>query len=192
MLKGVLLDLDGTLTEPNLDFAEIREAIGLGEGPVLESLEAQTPPLRKRGFRILERYEKRAAEEALLREGCRELLAFLQERSLKRGIITRNSRSSAEIVMRKYRLSFDCIVTREDAPPKPSREPVLLAGRLLGVEPQELLVVGDYKFDIISGKRAGAGTVLLLGEKPAAYAELSDHCICSLVELIPLLQSMLD
>lgn len=192
MLKGVLFDLDGTLTEPNLDFAEIRRAIGLGEGPILESLEAQAGPDRRRGFQILEQYEKRAAQEAVLREGCRELFWFLQKHCLKRGLITRNSKSSVEIVTGKYGLSFDCIVSREDATPKPSAEPVLLASRLLGVAPQDLLVMGDYKFDIISGKTAGATTVLLLEERSAAYAQLSDHCVRSLPELIPLVESMLS
>ena len=40
-IRAVIFDLDGTITEPYLDFDAIREEIGLGKngGPVLEAME---------------------------------------------------------------------------------------------------------------------------------------------------------
>ena len=49
-------------------------------------------------------------------------------------------------------------------------------------------MVGDYLFDIISGRDAGAKTVLMIGdgERPP-FAEQADYVIQSLPELLPLI-----
>ena len=56
---------------------------------------------------------------------------------------------------------FEVIITREMSLPKPHPEGVIRAAAEMGLSPGELLVVGDFSFDVISGKRAGAVTVLL-------------------------------
>ena len=38
-IRGVIFDLDGTLTVPTLDFDAIRADIGAGDGPILEYLQ---------------------------------------------------------------------------------------------------------------------------------------------------------
>ena len=59
--------------------------------------------------------------------------------------------------------------------------------RQFDVAPDSCWVVGDYIFDIEAGRRAGANTVLMLGDRqPPDYADLADHTIHSLDELIAL------
>jgi phosphoglycolate phosphatase-like HAD superfamily hydrolase len=45
---------------------------------------------------------------------------------------------------------------------------VLVAARALGVAPREMLVVGDFVFDIEAGKAAGSPTVLLTNGRKAS------------------------
>jgi hydrogenase expression/formation protein HypE len=54
--------------------------------------------------------------------------------------------------------------------------------------PHQVLVVGDYLFDIQAGRSAGARTALIIGENPPPdYATLADHVIRTLSELLPIL-----
>ena len=53
--------------------------------------------------------------------------------------------------------AIDHLVGGDDvSDPKPAAEPVLKAARLLGVEPREVIMVGDSAHDMASGRAAGA------------------------------------
>jgi HAD superfamily hydrolase (TIGR01509 family) len=165
--RAVIFDLDGTLTEPLLDFDAMRAEIGLAPGlPILEQLAAGDDALRARGEQVLRRHELDAIERATLADGCLELLAALRARDLPAAILTRNTREVVELFVRKFDFarSFAAHYTREDGPPKPSPEGVFRLCRELGVAPAETLVVGDYKFDVIAGRRAGCRTALVTSE----------------------------
>jgi len=160
-LRAVLFDLDGTLVRSELDFDRIRREAGIEGVPILEYM-AQAPPERRREIaEILERHEAEAAACCAPADGVREVLGWLRTRRIGSAIITRNSRRSAETVMRRLGLPVEAVVAREDAAPKPSPEPVLRACRALGVLPAETLMVGDFIFDIQAGRAAGARTALL-------------------------------
>ena len=46
--RAILFDMDGTLTEPMLDFPRIRADMGIAQGPILESLAQMDEPRRAR------------------------------------------------------------------------------------------------------------------------------------------------
>jgi len=168
MFSLVILDLDGTITRPALDFQEIKRQMGAAHHEtrtVLEFMHSLPPDRRRRAEQILARHEHDAAENSELRDGAREMIASLRQSGVKVAILTRNSRLSVETVLRTHSLSVDFVVTREDAPPKPSPEPVLRTCRALGVPPENTLVVGDFRYDIMAGQAAGAKTALLTGRK---------------------------
>ena len=78
------------------------------------------------------------------------------------------------------------IVTR-DLPlnPKPFPDGVLYAAERLGVDVAELLVVGDYAFDIQAGKRAGAPTMYLYNDPEEPFhGEGADFVVHSLTEAL--------
>jgi len=182
-IRGVLFDMDGVVVHQRLDFLAIkREIFGDSEGFILERLASLPPPERRRAETILERHETAAALTAEPMDGIRPFLAWMETRDLRRGLVTRNSRKSVDLVLGRLDLRFDAVVTREDAPPKPAPEPVWLACRGMSVEPRETLFVGDFEFDMLSGRRAGARTVLLRSGamRESAHADLS---VDSLAEL---------
>ena len=49
MPRAILFDMDGTLTQPIIDFAAIKHDIGLGNGPILEAIVRMNKPSIGRG-----------------------------------------------------------------------------------------------------------------------------------------------
>jgi HAD superfamily hydrolase (TIGR01509 family) len=189
--RAVIFDLDGTLAESTLDFDAIRAEIGLlPELPILEQLVDASAPDRARAEEIMRRHERAAIAGAKLTDGCADLLGHLAALQIPTGILTRNVREVVESFVRAFGLHFHAVYTREDGPPKPSPAGVLALCQSLGVPPAETLTVGDYKFDVLAGRRAGCRTALLRAD-PLAAAELAewgdpDLIVGSLRDLLPL------
>jgi phosphoglycolate phosphatase-like HAD superfamily hydrolase len=87
------------------------------------------------------------------------VLGWLEARGVKTAVITRNSRVSAETVLRRHGLRMEVVVTREDAAPKPDPRALWLACERLGVGPAEAWMVGDGQYDVEAGVAAGILTV---------------------------------
>ncbi|MDO9541535.1 MAG: HAD family phosphatase [Kiritimatiellia bacterium] len=168
-IKAVLFDFDGTLTVPGLiDFMAIKKEINCPRAtPILEFIAAlPSGGERRRGAKVLERYENNAVAAAKPNENAAEIIMFLRGKGLKLGILTRNRRRSVLTSLKSFRKigrkHFDVIVTREhELKLKPHPEGVLFAARVFGVLPREMAVIGDYVFDIEAGREAGALTVFL-------------------------------
>lgn len=189
--KAAIFDLDGTITEPFLDFDRIRLEIGLeaDSGPLLEQLKDMEESDRKRAVEIIARHEKLAATESVLNKGARETLEELKSRGLNIGILTRNTYENARLVEAKHKLSFDMIVDRETGPVKPDPFGVLHICREFKVEPVESIVVGDFLFDLISAKEAGADAVLLRNHKTEKeFEKYADYFIDKLEELLEIIE----
>jgi HAD superfamily hydrolase (TIGR01509 family) len=180
---GILFDMDGVVVRQRLDFPAIkREIFGTTEGFILERMAGLPEADRARAEVILERHETAAAMTAEPMDGILPFLEWMEARGLRRGIVTRNSRKSVDLVLQRLGLAFDAVVTREDAPPKPAPEPVWLACRRMGLSPAELVFVGDFEFDMLAGRRAKVRTVLLRSGALMA-SEHADLSVDSLEEL---------
>jgi HAD superfamily hydrolase (TIGR01509 family) len=192
--RAVIFDLDGTLTEPILDFDAIRGEIGLAPGlPILEQLELLQPAARARAEAIMLRHEREAAARATLADGCADLLGHLAAMEIPISILTRNVREVVDTFARAFAFRFHAVFTREDGPPKPSPAGALALCRSMDVAPADTLAVGDYKFDVLAGRDAGCRTVLVSREQMTA-AELADWgspdmVVRSLRELLPLFRA---
>jgi HAD superfamily hydrolase (TIGR01509 family) len=188
--RAVIFDLDGTLTEPLLDFDLIRAEIGLPDGPILEQLASVSAEARARADVILRRHELAAIEQAVLAEGCVELLGELRERAIPHGILTRNMRAAVDRFCHRFGLRFEGVYTREDGPAKPSPDGVLRLCAGFGVAPAHALMVGDYKFDVLAGRAAGTRTALVAPEPPGDLVAWGspDLVVTSLRELLHLWQ----
>ena len=168
-IKGVLFDFDGTLTRPfAIDFQAIKAAIDCPPDQTILEFIAALEDERKRleSLAILHHREMEAAERSYPHGGAEELIHFIKAQGLPVGILTRNRLASIERALdnfsRTRRSDFDLIITRDDpVSPKPSPEGVLQAAGRFGINPDELLVVGDFHFDIQAGQSAGALTVML-------------------------------
>lgn len=185
--KAVIFDLDGTITRPYFDFDAIREEIGLARdsGPLLESMEKMTPARRLEAERILLYHEEKAVRESELNPGAAKTLSALREAGIRVGVLTRNERDNALAIARKHSLQFDAVIGRGDGPVKPDAFGVLQLCSQFGVEPRETLLVGDYLFDLLSAKAAGAVAVLLVNHGQAGeFAQHADHCIENIGEIL--------
>lgn len=197
MFRLIAFDLDGTLVEFNIPFEEIRAVLGIGDRFILESILSEKDESRKKEMlKILEKYELESAKNAKLAFYAKELLQFLKEKRIPHGIITRNSRKSVEVISKKFGLKFDFVITREDANPKPSPEPINLVLKRFGVQPSSALFVGDFLFDLLSGKNAGVKTALIVHERNKSMVEsfkiYADYIFSSLKELAEFLEGEYD
>jgi HAD superfamily hydrolase (TIGR01509 family) len=189
MAGAVIFDMDGTITVPMLDFDALRQELGLGKQPVLEAMEHMSDAERARAEALLERHEREAAHNSVLQEGATETLAELRRRGHPLAILTRNARRWVNVVLDKHNLQFDAVRCREDGAIKPSAEPVLALCHELNRAPKGSWMVGDYLFDIQSGRAAGCTTVLMMGNRAEPeYAREADYRIRQLRELLELVE----
>lgn len=189
-IRAALFDLDGTITQPYFDFDAIREEIGLPRdaGPLLELIEKMATRQREEAERILHCHEQRAVRESRLNPGAARTLAQLNAAGIPVGILTRNLRGNALAIARMHELKFDAVIGREDGPVKPDAFGVLKLCSQFGVEPVQSLLVGDYLFDLLSARAAGAISVLLVNhEKAREFAEHADYCIDSIDQILEII-----
>ena len=164
-VQGIMFDMDGTITQNYIDWSKLRAEIGVREGEtILEHIEALEEENQPRATGILESHEDEAARNSSLNDGVREVLDEISRIELNTCLVTNNSRRSVDTVLGKHKLEFDCILTREDGEPKPSEHLLLKAQEILGLGSDEVVFVGDGRYDLIAGKRAGIKTIMLLNE----------------------------
>jgi HAD superfamily hydrolase (TIGR01509 family) len=188
-IRGVIFDMDGTITAPYFDFARIRTEANIGDRDLLDYLREANGREYERIHRILLKFEEAGVANAKLNRGARTLLKFLAKHKIPIALLTRNSRKSVDGVCRKLKLKFDVTVTREDGPHKPAPDPVLQIARKWRVRPRDLLVVGDYKWDVLCAKNAGARCVLLInGDGIPDWAKDADAVVTRLTDLIRIIE----
>ena len=183
-----LFDVDGTLVTMELDFVLIRknvDALLVSCGYPEELLNETTSTLetinqaveymrtneldwegaKKKADNYLEKVEMEAASKAVLIKGVRDVLKLLKKKKLKVGIITRNNKRVAVLILEKSGLKpyVDIILARDDVEKvKPHPDHVLKALEELHSSPETTVVVGDHHFEIEAGNTAGCFTVGVL------------------------------
>lgn len=195
-IKGVLFDFDGTLTLPGaLDFPAIKREINCPTDiPILEYLETVPVELKPCLMKILESREEKAAEGSLPNVGAEECVLALRRKGVLLGIITRNSLPSVRLALERFETvrlqDFFAVITRDDSLPKPHPDGIHKACERMGLGVSNLMVVGDFRFDVMAGKAAGACTVLLTNGKPSVMAPGDpepDYIVTCLEEILQLI-----
>ncbi|HUV05709.1 MAG TPA: HAD-IA family hydrolase [Armatimonadota bacterium] len=211
-IRAVLFDLDGTLVETNIDFGLMRrEMLALGERYgvpasemqgldilsivdfiALRLMESSRPDdadrVRGEAFEKLEQIELAHCREAQPVGGAVALLNALREAQIKIGIITRSCGSAVRVSTARSGMSWDVLLTRDDVPnAKPHPDHLHRALDMLGVRPEEAIMVGDHWMDVQGGKAAGTRTVGFLrpGRPDDFFDEVKpDLVVRGLAELI--------
>lgn len=183
-----IFDLDGTLTVAIHDFTSIRRMLGVPDGTDilvhLEGLPEREAVLMKQRLHEIE-VELAGRTEAA--EGAVRLFQVLSGLGARLGVLTRNTRVSALFTLARIGLggfvAEEDVLGREEALAKPDPDGILrLAGRW-GVLPEETVMVGDYRFDLETGRAAGAGTVHVDHSRAFSWPQLTDWGVGNLAEL---------
>ncbi len=200
-VRAVLFDFDGTLTRPGgLDFNMLREKLDCPSGtPVLEFIETLPGPEQVTALATLDQFEYEEAQRAEPNTGAESLISFLKAEKIPFGVASRNSRRSVLRSLQNLEFlkesDFSVVITRDTPlPAKPDPAPVVWAAQQMETRVDELLMVGDFVFDIEAGKRAGALTVWITNGQPPDLAEFSlapDHAVETLSELETLIAELL-
>ncbi len=192
-LRGVVFDLDGTLVQQELDFEAMRREIGLATGsPLLEALDALAGEASVFAWTVLQRHERAAALAARLNPGVAEFLGWLDARAVRRAILSRNSRAAVDLVLGRWDLRFDPIVTREDAPYKPNPQGLWQICEAWQLAPAEVLMVGDYLYDLQAGQNAGVRTALVTHGRAWPFAAQADLAFASFEEIPEMLREWVE
>ncbi len=189
--RAILFDMDGTLTEPMLDFPRIKREMGIGERPILEALAELSDEARHAAQEVLSRHEEEAAGKSRLNTGCTELLDWLARHRISAALITRNSRASVKTVCALHGLKFDVLITREDGKFKPDPQPLLEACRRLRVDKENAWMVGDGQYDVEAGLAADIRTVWVSHGRTKPFAADPWKTVHDLQQLTALLESCL-
>lgn len=182
-LRAVLFDMDGTLLDTAPDFIaiiqEMRQSRGLDPVPEASirtvasggakamilagfEVEVDSEPFEALRQEFLDHYSQRCAVYSGLFEGMGELLDDIEHAKLAWGVVTNKPVRFAEPIMQQLGLasrSAVLICPEHVQRSKPDPEPVLLACQQLGLQPAEVLFIGDDRRDIESGQAAGCRTL---------------------------------
>ncbi len=174
-----VFDMDGTLTLAVHDFEAIKRALDIPlADDILGHLAALPEAVAAAKHAWLLEHERELALTSQPAPGAIELVRALHERGCRLGILTRNAHALALLTLRAIGLD-DCfavadVIGRDEAPPKPDPGGLLHFAKTWQVAPSELVMVGDYRFDLECARAAGARSVLVnLAENP--WPELADH-----------------
>ena len=174
-----VFDMDGTLTLAVHDFEAIKRALDIPlADDILGHLAAMPEAVAAAKHAWLLEHERELALTSQPAPGAIELVRALHERGCRLGILTRNAHALALLTLRAIGLD-DCfavadVIGRDEAPPKPDPGGLLHFAKTWQVAPSELVMVGDYRFDLECARAAGARSVLVnLTENP--WPELADH-----------------
>lgn len=161
-----VFDMDGTLTLAVHDFPAIKRALGIPEeDDILHHLAALPAEEAAAKHAWLLEHERELAVASRPAPGAIELVRALCERGCQLGILTRNAHALALLTLQAIGLD-DCFATadilgRDEAPPKPHPGGLLHLAERWSVTPRELVMVGDYRFDLECAQAAGARSVLV-------------------------------
>lgn len=175
MIKAVIFDLDGTLTNTIEDIADAANYALSKQNLPLRSLEVYRSIVGNGIVDLLTRASNGVKGEAFDRlksdffsvygsdktvayDGMRELVGELKSRGYKVAVVTNKEHNSAvEVVKRFYGDSFDIIRGNvEGVPVKPDPTLTLAVMKELGVKAEECIFIGDSGVDILTGKNSGA------------------------------------
>lgn len=130
--------------------------------------------------------------------GVYEMLQEVRKAGFKAALVTSRLKPTTYQGIEKFGIRdfFDVIVTADDVTRhKPDPEPVLITLKKLGAHPENAMMIGDTKQDILCAKNAGVTSVLVewsmaIPKGSACGDYIPDYCLESPQELLRLISSI--
>ncbi len=190
-LQCVIFDMDGTVVDVSYDWKRIKEELMTRGKPILAYLSSLKEPERSEKWKVLEKYENEATQNARLKKGMREFLNYLSVHEVKKALVTNNSQKNVSSLLKKFDLVFDLILSRESGLWKPSGAPFLEVLKKLELQREECCVVGDSHFDVKAANDAGIPLVFILNEDKERFASLNAEIFSSVYALKKRIEDLL-
>ena len=204
--KGIIFDLDGTLVNSfqdiatavnltrkefsfdSLTFEEVKSMVGSGSVHLVRMLVPVPEDQFETAYRTyLGYYEAHILDQSQVYPGAAKALDYFSDRRLF--VVTNKNHHLAELVLGGLgiRDRFTEVLGGDSLPKKkPDPLPLLTISQRSGLQPDELIMVGDGLHDIEAGKTAGVCTVAVTtGVEPREVLEKAgpDYLLDSLSEL---------
>lgn len=174
MIRGVIFDMDGTITKPSIDWKSLRARIGVPpDQTIIAHIDGLDTAAAARANTILESVELEACASSELNDGARDLLAHLEAGGILTALVTNNHARAVQVVLKKHSLSFDVVLCRDDGILKPSPDLVDKAVSALGVAKPEVLSIGDGRYDLAASLDAGVSFLYITNGQPTLDHEPS-------------------
>jgi HAD superfamily hydrolase (TIGR01509 family) len=188
-----IFDLDNTLADSAIDFNAMRQDLGLPlDKPILEEIDTRPTAEAAELHRHLAEIERGFALRATPLPGVHEILSALAKRGARLGILTRNSRANALETLAVCDLAefFDParVLGRDEAAPKPDPEGIHKLLAAWDAAPDTAVMVGDFRYDLEAGRRAGAATIYYDAQNQDLWTADADIRVQSHAELLTLIR----
>ena len=187
-IKAVIFDLDGTLLDtitditnsmnialdelslPNFSEDEYKYLVGSGldrlVGGVLPKDMSDNETINKFVVSFRKTYAQKWREHSVPFEGIMELLSYLKDRGVKLAVLSNKPHlSTAEMVKELLPGCFEIVCgerTEDGFPKKPDPTVAFYIATAIGVNPEEVLFVGDSDVDMQVAVKAGMVAVGVL------------------------------
>ena len=181
-IRGVILDVDGTLVDSNdaharawvdalaefgyqVPYERVRPLIGMGGDkvmPLLTGLSAEDGKGKQIAERREEIFTSRYLPQVRPLPGARELLARMKDEGLKLGVASSSKEDSLRrlLALVDGESLLDATTSSDDADnSKPDPDIVKAALRRVGQPPEHVVMMGDTPYDIQAASRAGIRTI---------------------------------
>lgn len=175
----------------------MRDALGIDKSiDILDHVHGLPEKEEAEAQAKLQKIERAAMVNMEAQPGLVELMTFLEKQGVKKSICTRNFPIPVQHLRTKFLGEFvlEPIVTREFKPPKPHPAGILHIAKSWGIQPRNLIMVGDSVDDMAAGYRAGAATILLQSDVNTHLndSQETDIVVKRLDDIIDLVQNGFD
>lgn len=176
-IRGFIFDLDGTLVTSSLDFLVIKAEIGcpIDEDLLIYIEQLPTEQQRSEAMHIVHFHEMKDAQSCDWIPGARAFVDECAARALPMAIVTRNSQRSSKVKVEKNNIPIELLLTRENSKPKPNPAALLDIAREFQLPVDQMMMVGDYKYDLEAGRNANMPSCLVNFSDEPDYLHLADY-----------------
>lgn len=170
-MKAVLFDLDGVIIDSELVMKialtlSYKQVVGVGDPPIEEYfkhmgdsfeniMKKLSLPLEMKEYFI--DYSKKLINFVIFNNDFIDVFDTLISKEIKMAIITGKDKERTQEILKRFNIEkyFDIVIASDEVSnPKPHPESILKALDFLNVESNEVIMVGDSPYDLMSATNA--------------------------------------